>query len=303
MAISRRGIASEAASLAGHLRLDKLTVLYDDNHIQLDGPTDMAWSEDVLGRFEAYHWGVLRVTDGNDLDAIEAAIRTADGDGRPSIIAVRTHIGYGAPNKQDTQKAHGSPLGEDEVRLAKEFYGWDPDAHFLVPPEVLDFYRVAIPEGQKRVDEFHARFEAYAGAYADEAADLRRRIRGDLRPDALEGLKSYAVGEELATRQVSQQAIAALAEPIPELFGGAADLSESNLTDIKGRRRFRGGYAGQEPPIRRSGARDGWRRERDRLPRRLHSVRRDIPQLQRLHARLGPVGRARGIARDLRLGP
>jgi len=230
----QEGIASEAASLAGHLRLDKLTVLYDDNHIQLDGPTDMAWSEDVLGRFEAYHWGVLRVADGNDLDAIEAAIRTADGDGRPSIIAVRTHIGYGAPNKQDTQKAHGSPLGEDEVRLAKEFYGWDPDAHFLVPPEVLDFYRLAIPEGQKRVDEFHARFEAYAGAYADEAADLRRRIRGDLRPDALEGLKSYAVGEELATRQVSQQAIAALAEPIPELFGGAADLSESNLTDIKG---------------------------------------------------------------------
>jgi len=190
MAISRRGIASEAASLAGHLRLDKLTVLYDDNHIQLDGPTDMAWSEDVLGRFEAYHWGVLRVTDGNDLEAIEAAIRTADGDGRPSIIAVRTHIGYGAPNKQDTQKAHGSPLGEDEVRLAKEFYGWDPDAHFLVPPEVLDFYRVAIPEGQKRVDEFHARFEAYAGAYADEAADLRRRIPGGLPPGAPEGVES-----------------------------------------------------------------------------------------------------------------
>ena len=230
----QEGIASEAASLAGHLRLDKLTVLYDDNHIQLDGPTDMAWSEDVLGRFEAYHWGVLRVTDGNDLEAIEAAIRTADGDGRPSIIAVRTHIGYGAPDKQDTQKAHGSPLGEDEVRLAKAFYGWDPDAHFLVPPEVLEFYRQAIPEGQERVDEWHTRFEAYAGAYADEAADLRRRIRGDLRPDALAGLKSYAVGEELATRQASQQAIAALADPVPELFGGAADLSESNLTDIKG---------------------------------------------------------------------
>jgi transketolase len=230
----QEGIASEAASLAGHLRLDKLTVLYDDNHIQLDGPTAMAWSEDVLGRFEAYHWGVQRVTDGNDLEAIEAAIRTADADGRPSLIAVRTHIGYGAPDKQDTQKAHGSPLGEDEVRLAKEFYGWDPDAHFLVPEDVLAFYRAAIQAGQERVDDWHARFERYASAYPNEAADLRRRIRGDLRPDALEGFKSYPVGEELATRQASQQAIAALAEPVPELFGGAADLSESNLTDIKG---------------------------------------------------------------------
>jgi transketolase len=230
----QEGIASEAASLAGHLRLDKLTVLYDDNHIQLDGPTDMAWSEDVLARFEAYHWGVQRVTDGNDLDAIEAAIRTANDDRRPSLIAVRTHIGYGAPHKQDTQKAHGSPLGEDEVRLTKEFYGWDPDAHFLVPPEVLEHYRAAIPAGQERVKEWHGRYERYASAYPNEAADLRRRNRGELRPDALDGLKSYAVGEDLATRQASQEAIAALADPVPELFGGAADLSESNLTDIKG---------------------------------------------------------------------
>jgi transketolase len=230
----QEGIASEAASLAGHLRLDKLTVLYDDNHIQLDGPTDMAWSEDVLARFEAYHWGVQRVTDGNDLDAIEAAIRTANDDRRPSLIAVRTHIGYGAPHKQDTQKAHGSPLGEDEVRLTKEFYGWDPDAHFLVPPEVLEHYRAAIPAGQERVKEWHGRYERYASAYPNEAADLRRRNRGELRPDALDGLKSYAVGEDLATRQASQEAIVALADPVPELFGGAADLSESNLTDIKG---------------------------------------------------------------------
>jgi transketolase len=229
----QEGVASEAASLAGHLRLDKLTVLYDDNHVQLDGPTSMAWSEDVLGRFDAYGWTTGRVTDGNDLDAIEAAIRDADADGKPSLIAVRTHIGYGAPNKQDTQKAHGSPLGEDEVRLAKQAYGWDPDAHFLVPDDALELMRRAIPAGKARVDQWHAAFEAYAKAFPDEAAELKRRIAGDLRLGALEALPTYKVGDELATRQASQQSIAALAETVPELFGGAADLSESNLTLVK----------------------------------------------------------------------
>jgi transketolase len=241
----QEGVASEAASLAGHLRLEKLTVLYDDNHIQLDGPTDMAWSEDVLGRFAAYGWGVGRVTDGNDLDAIEAAIRSADEDGRPSIIAVRTHIGYGAPNKQDTQKAHGSPLGEDEVRLAKEAYGWDPDAHFLVPPVALDLMRRAVPAGRALVDQWEAALDAYAEAYPNEETELRRRLAGKLRDGALEGLPSYTAGEELATRQASQQSIAALAQPVPELFGGAADLSESNLTLIKGAGDFEADDAGR----------------------------------------------------------
>jgi transketolase len=241
----QEGISSEAASLAGHLRLEKLTILYDDNHIQLDGPTAMAWSEDVLGRFEAYGWGVGRVTDGNDLDSIEAAIRTANDDGKPSLIAVRTHIGYGAPNRQDTQKAHGSPLGEDEVRLAKTFYGWDPDAHFLVPDEALQLYRAAVPKGEALVAEWHARYSAWADAYPDAAAELRRRNRAELRPDAFDGLRTYAVGEDFATRQVSQQALAAFADVVPELFGGAADLSESNLTDIKGGGDFEAGEPGR----------------------------------------------------------
>jgi transketolase len=230
----QEGITSEAASMAGHLRLGKLTVLYDDNHIQLDGPTDMAWSEDVLARFEAYGWGVRRVIDGNDLGGIEAAIGAANADHRPNLIAVRTHIGYGAPNKQDTQKAHGSPLGEDEVRLAKQFYGWDPDLHFFVPDEALHFYRRALDAGQALVDEWDERMKRYTAAFPEAAAELRRRLAGELRPDALGGLKTYAVEEDFATRQASQQAIAALAEPVPELFGGAADLSESNLTDVKG---------------------------------------------------------------------
>ncbi|HKB29194.1 MAG TPA: transketolase [Candidatus Limnocylindrales bacterium] len=241
----QEGIASEAASLAGHLRLDKLTVLYDDNHVQLDGPTAMAWSEDVLARFAAYGWGVARVEDGNDLAAIEAAIRAADADGLPSLIAVRTHIGYGSPNKQDTQKAHGSPLGEDEVRLVKEFYGWDPDAHFVVPPDVLAQMRGAVAAGQAMVAEWHDRYARWAEAYPDEAAELRRRNRGELRPDALLGLKAYPVGEDFATRQASQQAIAVLADTVPELFGGAADLSESNLTDVKGAADFEAGDPGR----------------------------------------------------------
>ena len=230
----QEGISSEAASLAGHLRLGKLIVLYDDNHIQLDGPTDMAWSEDVLKRFEAYGWGASRVEDGNDLEAIGNAIEAAQADDRPSLIAVRTHIGYGSPNKQDTQKAHGSPLGEDEVRLTKEALGWDPDAHFAVPPEVVEAMRAAVPAGEALVRDWEARFSAYRDAFPKHAAELRRR---DLRLGLPEGwdaaLKVYAPGEELATRQAGQAAIQALAGPVPELFGGSADLSESNLTLVK----------------------------------------------------------------------
>src|SRR5436190_1698883 len=172
----QEGVQSEAASLAGHLRLGKLLVLYDDNHIQLDGPTDMAWSEDVLRRFEAYGWGVGRVEDGNDLAAIEAAIRATRADDRPSLVAVRTHIGYGAPHKQDTQKAHGSPLGPDEVRLVKEAYGWDPDKSFFVPDDARELFRRAIPAGNDLVAAWQTAFDAYADEYADLATQFRRRV-------------------------------------------------------------------------------------------------------------------------------
>ena len=168
----QEGIASEACSLAGHLRLGKLVVLYDDNHIQLDGPTSMAWSEDVLKRFEAYGWDARRVEDGNDIAAIEAAIEAARGDDRPSLIAVRTHIGYGSPNKQDSQKAHGSPLGPDEVRLVKEAYGWDPDKTFYIPDDALAVFREAVPEGDRLVAEWQDRMAAYAAAHPDLADDV-----------------------------------------------------------------------------------------------------------------------------------
>ena len=242
----QEGIASEAASLAGHLRLRKLVALYDDNHIQLDGPTSMAWSEDVVARFEAYGWHAVRVEDGNDVEAIAAAIEEARADDRPSLIAVRTHIGFGSPNKQDTQKAHGSPLGPDEVRLVKEAYGWDPDQTFYEPPGALDLFRRAVPAGEDLVLAWERATDAYADAFPDLAAEFHRRvIVGGLRDGWDAGLKTYAAGEEVATRNASQDAIQALAGSVPELFGGAADLSESNLTDIKGELSFEADQPGR----------------------------------------------------------
>jgi transketolase len=230
----QEGIASEAASLAGHLRLGKLIYLYDDNHIQLDGPTSMAWSEDVPKRFDAYGWHTQRVENGNDLAAIASAIEAAQEDERPSLIAVRTHIGYGSPNRQDTQKAHGSPLGEDEVRLTKEAYGWDPDRQFHVPDEVREHFERVAAQGVTLVNDYERRIARYREDYPELAAELDRRLAGDL-PDGWDAaLPTYETGGEVATRNASQDVIQALAEPLPELFGGAADLSESNLTDVKG---------------------------------------------------------------------
>ena len=235
----QEGVASEAASLAGHLRLGKLVVLYDDNHIQLDGPTSMAWSEDVRARFEAYGWHTQGVGDGNDLEAIEAAIEAARADARPSLIAVWTHIGFGSPNRQDSQKAHGQALGPDEVRLTKEAYGWDPDRTFYVPDEAAAVFRAAIPAGEALYADWEARYYRYRDAFPGAAAEYRRRERRAGLPDGWDAeLTTYEVGTEVATRNASQDAIGALAPRLPELFGGAADLSESNLTDVKGEPSF-----------------------------------------------------------------
>jgi transketolase len=230
----QEGISAEAASLAGHLKLGRLVYLYDDNHIQLDGPTALAFTDRTLERFDSYGWHTARVEDGNDVAAIGAAIAAARDDERPSLIAVRTHIGFGAPTKHDTQKAHGSPLGEEEVRGAKIAYGWDPDKHFFVPEAALDHFREAVPAGEKLVAEWHDRLARYAAEYPSEAAELERRLARKL-PDGWEkSLKTYAVGDGPATRKAGQEAINALAKPLPELFGGSADLSESNLTDVEG---------------------------------------------------------------------
>jgi transketolase len=241
----QEGIASEAASLAGHLRLRKLVALYDDNHIQLDGPTSMAWSEDVVARFQAYGWHAAHVADGNDIEEIARAIEVAREDDRPSLIAVRTHIGFGSPNRQDTQKAHGQPLGVDEVRLVKENYGWNPDATFFVPDAARELFGRAVPAGEAIAEAWREAFAAYEKTFPDLASELRRRLAGRLADGWDAGLKTYADGEEVATRNASQEAIQALAGPVPELFGGAADLSESNLTDVKDGRNFEAGEPGR----------------------------------------------------------
>ena len=241
----QEGIASEAASLAGHLRLGKLVLFYDDNHIQLDGPTSMAFSEDVLERFDAYQWHTQQVEDGNDLLSIDAAIRAARADGRPSIIAVRTHIGFGSPHKQDSQKAHGAPLGVEEVRLTKEAYGWDPDRSFYVPDDVEGLFSRAIPYGEHLVNDWEDRMRRYAASFPALEAELRRRQAAELPDGWGASLTAYAMGDDVATRQVSQAAIQSLAAALPELFGGSADLSESNLTDISGGTDFSAEDAGR----------------------------------------------------------
>jgi len=229
----QEGITAEAASLAGTLRLGKLVALYDDNRIQLDGPTAWAFTEDVVARFDAYGWHTQRVEDGNDIAAINAAIEAAKSDDRPSLIAVHTHIGFGSPNKQDTQKAHGAPLGPDEVRLTKEAYGWDPDKTFYVPDEAGALFLRAVDEGKAAVAEWDAALDAYAARFPAEAAELRRRVAGTLAAGWDATLNAYETGSLVATRNASQDLIQALAASVPELFGGSADLSESNLTDVK----------------------------------------------------------------------
>ena len=170
----QEGVASEACSLAGHLGLGKLCVFYDNNHIQLAGETAMAFSEDVGKRFEAYGWHVQDVGEDLSPDNLERATRAANEvTDRPSLVIVRSHIGYGAPHAQDTHKAHGSPLGEEEVRLTKEAYGWDPDAQFLVPDEALEHFREAVDRGKQLEAEWQEKVDAYKSEHGDSGTSSR----------------------------------------------------------------------------------------------------------------------------------
>jgi transketolase len=242
------GVQSEAASLAGHLGLHKLTVLYDDNHITIDGATDIAFSENVTRRYEAYGWHVQSVDDGNDVDAVSAAIAAAnDEHERPSLIAVRTHIGFGSPNRQDTSKAHGEPLGEEELRLTKEKLGWPVDASFEIPAPVAEHCGAAVERGAAWQGEWDERWQRYREELPAEAAELERRLERRLPPGWDTDLPAY--GEDatpLATRAASGKALNALAGRLPELIGGSADLAGSNKTDIDGAGDFaRGASAGR----------------------------------------------------------
>ncbi len=233
------GVASEAASLAGHLRLGKLIYLYDDNNISIEGSTDITFTEDRAKRFEAYGWHVQRVEDGLDVDAIDQAIQAAKQDPRPSLIMVRTTIGYGLPTRAGTAKAHGEPPGEAELNGAKEALGWPLEPRFYLPDEALAFFRQAAPAGAAQEAAWQERFAAYRAAYPDLAAELERRLAGELPAGWDADLPAFpADAKGLATRASSGQVLNALAARLPELFGGSADLAPSNNSWLKGRPAF-----------------------------------------------------------------
>jgi transketolase len=229
------GLSSEAASLAGHLRLGKMILLYDDNKISIDGNTELTFSEDRGARFEALGWHVQQVKDGNDVDAVDKAIENAKNDSRPSLILCRTHIGYGLPSKQDTAKAHGEPAGEEELAGAKKKLGWPLEPLFYVPDDVLEYYRKIGEKGAEKEKAWNERFVAYRKAYPELAAELERRMKGELVQGWDSDLPIFDEEEgPLATRVASGRTINALAIKLPEMIGGSGDLTPSNKTWIDG---------------------------------------------------------------------
>jgi transketolase len=230
------GVASEAASLAGHLRLGKLIYLYDDNSISLAGTTHLTFTEGRGKRFEAYGWHVQSIEDGNDLKAIERAILAAQEEvERPSLISVRTHIGYGSPNKQDTFQAHGSPLGEEEVKLTKQNLGWPLEPPFHIPIQALEHFRQALPRGQQAEEEWNIKFSMYEKEFPDLAEELYQMMNGDLPKGWDKDIPHFPVESKgMATRVASGKILNAVAPRIPMLVGGSADLNPSTHTALDG---------------------------------------------------------------------
>jgi transketolase len=228
------GVTAEAASLAGFLKLSKLIYFYDDNSITIEGSTNLAFGEDVGRRFEAYHWHVQRVADVNDLASVEQAILAAQADERPSLIIVRTHIGYGSPNKQDSSKAHGEPLGADEVLLTKRNLNWPSEEPFYIPEESLAYYRQAVERGATQEQEWQERFNAYASAYPELATRWQQELSGQLAEGWDSNIPTFATGEALASRAAAGKTLSAIAPKLPNLIGGSADLAPSTNTYVKG---------------------------------------------------------------------
>ncbi len=225
------GVASEAASLAGHLKLGKLIYLYDDNHISIEGSTELAFTEDRGKRFEAYGWQVLKVEDGLDVEAIDQAIQKAKQDPRPSLIMVRTTIGYGLPTRAGTAKSHGEPPGMEELNGAKEALGWPKEPLFYIPDEVLEFFRQAVPRGVELENEWQSQLVAYRQAYPDLAEELERRLSGNLPQQWDDNLPVFPADEKgMASRSASGKVLNSLSEKLSEILGGSADLAPSNNT-------------------------------------------------------------------------
>ena len=228
----QEGVASEASSLAGHWGLGRLITFYDNNHIQLASEVDVVMTEDVGVRYEAYGWHVLDVGEDLSVENLERATREAMAvEDRPSLIMVRSHIGYGSP-LQDTSKAHGSPLGEENVRETKEFYGWDPDAEFLVPEDALAHFREVCDRGREQNEDWDRRFGDYRGSYAEEAGTFEAMAKGVMPENFDADPPRFDAGEAIATRKASGKAVQWAAKAVPQLTGGAADLATSTNTDI-----------------------------------------------------------------------
>jgi transketolase len=241
------GVASEAASLAGHLQLGKLIYVYDDNDISIDGSTDFTFTEQVGKRFDAYGWHVQEIADGNDVPSIDAALRAAQAERtKPSLIIVHTHIAYGSPGKQDTAEAHGAPLGAEEVKHTKEFFGWPQEPPFYLPEEALTHFRMAVERGQTWEAEWQSRFALYAAAHPVLAAEWQRALRRELPQGWEANLPTFKAEDgTMATRVASGRVLNAIASAIPNLIGGSADLATSNNTLLRS--------GGQFSPQNRSG--------------------------------------------------
>lgn len=229
------GVSSEAASLAGHLKLGNLIYLYDDNGISIDGNTSLTFTEDVGARFEAYGWHVQTVHDGNNLEKIETAIRHAQQvTDKPSLIKVKTHIGYGSPNKQDTAEAHGSPLGDEEVKQTKKFYQWDENKFFFIPHEALNYMRRAVEAGRKKEIEWQHLFNNYKKEFPELASQLENVFAGNFGEAWKKAIPVFTAEHgSIATREASGKVLAAIAPHLPTLVGGSADLTPSNNTRVK----------------------------------------------------------------------
>ena len=234
------GVASEAASLAGHLELGNIIYLYDDNHISIEGDTDITFNEDVAERFRAYGWHVQVVDDANDTKAVANAIQNAKEEiSKPSIIKVRSHIAYGSPNKVDTAGAHGSPLGADEIKLVKKFFGFDPEQSFVVPEEVLKYYHESGAKGATTEQKWNELYASYKAAFPELAAEYEQAISGELPAGWDANLPVFSATDgKMATRQASGKVLNAIAAALPNLIGGAADLAPSTDTNLKAYKSF-----------------------------------------------------------------
>ena len=237
------GISHEAASLAGHLKLGKLIYLYDDNHISIEGKTDIAFTENRLQRFEAYGWHVMQVDDGNDLKAIENALNEAQNEtDRPSLIAVKTSIGFGSPNRQDTAKAHGEPLGDEERKLTKENLGWPLEPTFHVPEDALNHFRKTVDKGLELEKQWTDSFKNYLGLYPDMGQMFEKQLKGELPQGWDKDIPVFPTDPKgKATRVISGLVLNAIAKNVPALMGGSADLAPSNKTQIDNENSFQSG--------------------------------------------------------------